>query len=235
MFKKIFDHENKFWRAMSKLADLVGLNLLFILCSLPVITFGASASAFYSMLMKIAEETEPYIVRGFFKAFKENFKKATIIWVIMFLAGAFLVFDAYLVTTVKDVFPAFLRYIIYAITFVYALMLSFVFALQAKFENTVGGTIKNSLLMGIGHFIPWGITIVLVTYSPLLLFIIRLDFIFYTLPLLVLCGFGVIGYLNSKCFLKVFKRYMPEPEPEIVSDPYDGFGIFPEYTDKTEE
>lgn len=233
MFKKVFNHENKFWRAMGKLADLVALNLLFLVCCLPVVTIGASASAFYSMLMKIAEETEPYILRGFFRAFKENFKKATIIWIIMFIIGAFLIFDIYLVTSAKDVFPTFFRYIIYAITFVYALMLSFVFALQAKFENTVGGTIKNSLLMGIGHFLPWGILIVIITYLPLLLFFIRLDFIFYTLPLLVLCGFGLIGYGNSKCFLKIFKRYMPEPEPEIESDPYEGFGIFPEVPDKS--
>lgn len=212
MFKKIFDHENGFWRGMSKVADIVGLNLLFMICCLPIITIGASASAFYSNMMKLVQDEETYIIHGFFSAFKENFKKATIIWLIMFFFGAFLALDIYLVTSAGDVFPAVFRYVIYAVTFIYALMLSFVFALQAKFENTVIGTIKNSLLMGIAHFLPWGIIIVVVTYLPFALLLVRLDILFFVLPLLFLLGFGVLAYINSKCFLRIFKRYIPEDE-----------------------
>lgn len=214
MFKKIFDHENGFWRGMSKVADVVSLNLLFMICCIPIITIGASASAFYTNMMKLAQNEESYILRGFFGAFKENFKKATIIWLIMFFLGAFLILDAYLVTTASDVFPVVFRYVIYAIVFVYAMMLSFVFALQAKFENSVLGTIKNSFLMGIAHFLPWGIIIVLVTYLPFALLLVRLDIILFIFPLLLLCGFGLIAYINSKCFLRIFKKYIPEESDE---------------------
>lgn len=212
MFKKIFDHENGFWRGMSKVADAVCLNLLFMICCIPIITIGASASAFYYNMMKLAQDEESYIIRGFFKAFKENFKKATLIWIIMFLLGAFLFADCYLITKTIVGFPAFLRYVIYAITFVYSMMLSFVFALQAKFENSILGTIKNSLFMGIAHFIPWGIIIVLTTYLPLMLLFVRLDIILYIFPVLVACGYALIFYINSKCFLRIFKRYIPMEE-----------------------
>ena len=193
MFNKIFDSENGFWRGMSKVADIVALNLLFILCSIPVVTIGASASAFYTIMLKLAKNEESYIFKGFIQAFKENFKKSTIIWLIMFLVGAFALVDIYLVSNAGDTFPAAFRYIIYAISFVYFLMLSFVFALQAKFENSIIGTIKNSLLMGIAHFLPWGVLIVLVTYLPVLILLMRLDFVIYLIPLMLIIGFGLLG------------------------------------------
>lgn len=214
MFKRIFDHENGFWRGMSKVADVVCLNLLFMICCIPIITIGASASAFYANMMRLVQNEESYILRGFFGAFKENFKKATMIWIIMFFLGAFLILDIYLVTSAGNVFPAVFRYIIYAITFVYAMMLSFVFALQAKFENSVLNTIKNSLLMGIAHFLPWGIIIVLVTYLPFALLFVRLDILMFLFPLLMLCGFGLLAYINSNCFVRIFKKYIPEETEE---------------------
>lgn len=214
MFKRIFDHENGFWRGMSKVADVVCLNLLFMICCIPIITIGASASAFYANMMRLVQNEESYILRGFFGAFKENFKKATMIWIIMFFLGAFLILDIYLVTSAGNVFPAVFRYIIYAITFVYAMTLSFAFALQAKFENSVLNTIKNSLLMGIAHFLPWGIIIVLVTYLPFALLFVRLDILMFLFPLLMLCGFGLLAYINSKCFVRIFKKYIPEETEE---------------------
>lgn len=218
MFNKIFDSENGFWRGMSKVADIVALNLLFILCSIPVVTIGASASAFYTIMLKLAKNEESYIFKGFIQAFKENFKKSTIIWLIMFLVGAFALVDIYLVSNAGDTFPAAFRYIIYAISFVYFLMLSFVFALQAKFENSIIGTIKNSLLMGIAHFLPWGVLIVLVTYLPVLILLMRLDFVIYLIPLMLIIGFGLLGYINSIFFNKIFKRYIPEEECEELSE-----------------
>lgn len=215
MFKKIFDHENGFWRAMSKVADIVTLNFLFMIFCLPVVTIGASASAFYYNMMKLVQNEESYILRGFFGAFKENFKKATILWIIMLVLGVFLALDCYFVTKNSSMFPMVFRYIIYAITFIYALMLSFVFALQARFENSIVGTLKNALLMGIAHFIPWGIIIVIVTYLPAaVLLFVRLDIILYIFPLLVAVGYGLIFYINSKCFLRIFKRYIPQEDTE---------------------
>ncbi|MGN1184899.1 MAG: DUF624 domain-containing protein, partial [Oliverpabstia sp.] len=73
----LFNPDNKFFTFMGKVADLMILNLLCIVCCLPIVTAGASITALYYVTLKIARNEETYIARGFFHSFKENFKQAT--------------------------------------------------------------------------------------------------------------------------------------------------------------
>ena len=80
-----FNPEGSVMRALSRVADLAILNVLWLVCSIPVVTMGASTTAFYSISMKMVRDEESYIIRGFFKAFKENFKQSLIVWLIFLL------------------------------------------------------------------------------------------------------------------------------------------------------
>ena len=95
MLRGIFDLDNPVMRFLSRVADIMILNLLFILCSIPVFTTGASLSALYYCLFKMKEGTEGYLVRKFFHSFRENFKQATLMWLIM-LVPAFIMFMEFL-------------------------------------------------------------------------------------------------------------------------------------------
>lgn len=79
----MFRIDGKFFGALSKLADLVILNILFLACCLPVVTIGASITALYAVTKKMAEDREGYIFKGFFISFKDNFKQSTIMWLIL--------------------------------------------------------------------------------------------------------------------------------------------------------
>ena len=87
---KIFDMDNPVFRTISKLVDLIWLNIIFIIFSLPVVTIGASVTALMSVTMKMARDREGYMWAGFWKSFKENFKQSTIIWIIMILVATVL-------------------------------------------------------------------------------------------------------------------------------------------------
>ena len=63
-----------------KLFDTLVLGLLFLLCSIPIITIGASATALYYAYDKVVRRNEGYAVRAFFHSFKMNFAQATLIW-----------------------------------------------------------------------------------------------------------------------------------------------------------
>ena len=77
---RFFNMDNKFFVFMGRIADLCMLNILCIVCCIPVITAGASLTAVYYVTMKMVRNEESYIFKGFIQAFKENFKKSTIIW-----------------------------------------------------------------------------------------------------------------------------------------------------------
>ena len=168
----MFSIDGKFYEAISKLVDLVILNILFLICCIPVVTIGASTTALYGVTKKMVKKSEGYIVRNFFKLFQENFKQSTMMWLILFVAGMIPTIDLYIINdmpkgmgqTVLQGF-ALLAMIFVLFVFLYAM------ALQSTFENTVKNTLKNAFLMGLGHF-PWTLLIMLVTLSPLLSLIV---------------------------------------------------------------
>ena len=95
---KLFNMDNKFFTVMGHVADLMILNIVFLICCLPVVTIGASLTALHYVTLKMARNEESYIVRSFFKSFKQNFRQATIINLIMLAVGAVLYVDLNIVT-----------------------------------------------------------------------------------------------------------------------------------------
>lgn len=87
---RFFSMDNKFFTFMNKVADLCILNIICLVCCIPIVTAGASITAMYYVTLKMVRNEEAYIVRSFFKSFKDNFKQATIINLIMIAVGAVL-------------------------------------------------------------------------------------------------------------------------------------------------
>lgn len=219
----LFNMDNGFWRAMGKVADIIILNILFIICCIPIVTIGASYTALYTVMLKLVKNEESYIAKGFFKAFKANFKQATIIWLILLFAGIFLVVDLYLTNFIEGTFMSVLHYIFIAFLFIYAAMFSYVFPILSKFDNTIKNTIKNSLLMSIAHF-PWTIVVVAVTALPIVIILfVNMNFVFgVLLPFMIFAGFAVLAFVKSHIFNRIFKRYIPgENEEDETSEESD--------------
>ena len=71
----IFNQDGWLYRGLNRLWDLIVLNILFFLTSIPIVTVGASLSALYTVTLKGVRKEDSYIVRSYFAAFRENFKK----------------------------------------------------------------------------------------------------------------------------------------------------------------
>lgn len=89
----LFNPENKFWNFVAKLTDVAVMSILWLICSLPIITIGASTASFYSFTMELVSDTEGKVVQSFFAGFKRCFKKATLIWLAQLAGSAFLAYD----------------------------------------------------------------------------------------------------------------------------------------------
>ena len=89
---KFFSTDSPLYRFLARLWDMIKLNFLWLVFSLPVVTMGAATVAAYSVTLKMVDEREGYVGRQFIKAFKENWKQGIPLGLI-FLAA---VYAAYL-------------------------------------------------------------------------------------------------------------------------------------------
>lgn len=218
---RFFNMDNKFFVFMGKIADLCMLNLLCIICCIPIVTAGASLTALYYVTMKMVRNEEAYIFRSFFRSFKQNFKQATVINIIMLAAAAFLYIDTNIAGKMGQPAGKILGMIFAAFTLLYVMILLYVYPLLAKFYNSVKNTFKNAILMAIRH-LPYTILMLLICACPILiLFIPSFQIQMSLIMLVILFGPAVIAYGNSHFFVRIFDKYIPEEsvseETEVMS------------------
>lgn len=205
----IFSSDSLLGRFLNWTADIFILNILWLICSLPIITIGASTTALYYSMMKRIRRDEGYVRTNFISSFKSNFKQSTIIWLIMLVIGAVLFADfrigLYLNTSNGNPVGKLILVISIILMIVYGLVLIYVFPVQAKFVNSVKDNIKNAFLMAVGHF---GYT--------LLIFAIIATFILLTfisqafIGVEILFGFGLYSFLTGNIFITVFRKHLPD-------------------------
>ena len=152
---KFFSYESKFSQLLLKLCYSCYLNLLWLLCSLPVFTVGAATTALYYVSLKIVREEEAHIAATFFRAFRENFRQATVLWLILLGVGLFLGADGYILYHLRKVSvgtPAVLWTLILAVVIaaavLYVIVLLYTFPLVASVRNSNAAMLKNAFLIG---------------------------------------------------------------------------------------
>lgn len=214
----LFNEDSVLVRILTLIANIMFLNLLFILCCLPIVTIGASVTALYSITLKMVTNRDKYIVRGFLQAFKNNFKQSTVIWLIMLFAGVLLIGDWYLANNMKLSIMETLNYVFAFLGFVYLMILSYVFPIQSKFENKISSTIINAAIIGIAHFLPYTLLIMIINAIPIAFLWLNADALLYlVIPFMLLAGFSSIAYANSWIFKRIFAKHLPK-EDELAKE-----------------
>lgn len=149
---RILDIDGPLIQFLSKMADLMWLNILTMICCIPIITAGASLTALNYMALKIVRNEEGYITRGFFKAFKENFKQSTAIWCLFLVVACVLGIDYRIMTTTDVKIGNVLQMLILITAMMTVFTLLYVFPVQAKFSNSIMRTIWNAFVLSIVQF-----------------------------------------------------------------------------------
>ena len=212
-----FSLDSKFSQIMGRVFDLMMLNIIFLIMCIPIVTIGANFTAMYYVTLKMIKNEETYIFRTYWKSFRENFKQATAIWLILLAVLIVLILDLLLVMRMPGTIT-YLRFVFLVLIFFEAMVLSYVFPVLSRFDNTVKNTIKNSILMAIRH-LPWTIMILLVNLCPLLIYVFSTTkIVSYLILLMFLLGFSTVALGCSWFFVnKIFPFYMPEEEKEVLT------------------
>lgn len=198
---RFLDVDSPLMQILGKVADLMWLNILAMVCCIPIVTTGASLTAMHYMALKIVRNEECYITRGFFKSFKENFKQGTIIWLIFLLIALLLGGDYIIMKDSGLEFHNVLKIVLTVVTVLAVMTFMCVFPLLARFENTVFNTIKNAFFMSILQ-LPKTIAMIVLAFFPLLLIAVS----YRLVPIAILFGMSIPAYLSAMMYNKFFKK-----------------------------
>jgi len=203
---KLFHPDSGLMKGLSMVGDLMLLNFLYILCCIPVVTIGAASAAMYSVTLKIAAREERKIVKPFFSAFKESFLRATAMWLIFLAAGYLITLGIRVINANPNDLPWVFN-VVYALAGILLLIvMSWSWPLEARFENSVGHTLKNALLLGLTHPFISLVTAVL-TVLPVAFAVFATYWFLVSSIIWFLFGFSCIAMVNSLLFHRVFKKY----------------------------
>lgn len=204
--KGVFHYDSPLMRFFSRIADLMILNVIALACMAPLVTIGAALTAMHSVLLAMVQKRERHIVLSYFKAFRENFKQSTALWLIMVVLGISLRLDMRIFRAASGLPSVVLQIVLGAAAIFWYLTFLYLFPLQAKFDNRKRETLKNALLMSIAAF-PRTLCMLAASAIPLL-FIWCMDM--RCLPLLLLLGVSGPGYLNALLYSPYFDRLNAE-------------------------
>lgn len=203
--------------AASKLFDLMLLNLLFLLGSLPIITAGASLSGMYYALFRLADD-EGSIVKDYWQGFRSDFGKSTAGWLLLLLIAAAAVENGYFLL-VTDNLSSWIVILFSVVLFWVFAVGSYLFPLIAKFNNTFGKNLKNSMLLCLIH-LPKTILMILMNNGLLVLLLWDPSLLRPLAAVILLGAFSIPGFFSTLLLKKVFAPYLSSAqEGEIREAP----------------
>lgn len=206
--EKIFGLDSKFFKYGTIFCDYIIVVILWLFCSIPIITIGASTTALYYVTTRQLSNREGYVTKDFFKSFKSNFIEATGVTLLM---GIFL---SVVLINIKFFTPdSAINTVLYVLQYVllYEILAFgiYVFPVLSRFDLKFKELLKTSFFMANRHL--------LTTFSCALL-IIASVLAFETLGILILLCAAAYAFISSLMFMKLFRKYVPDMDMDKHED-----------------
>lgn len=203
----LFKIDSPVFQGLTRICDILILNILWVICSLPVITLGASTAALYYSMLKINREKDYGITEMFFHSFRQNLKQGSKLTVLFLVSGLFIYVDIRACKIMNGTISNIAMVLLVILSVIWGMMVSYVFPLLAQFDNTIINILKSAFIISINNFLHT-IYIVVLNAIPFILFI-GLPYVFViSVPIWLTFGVAVIAFMNAKTFVKIFDKYI---------------------------
>ena len=205
----IFSLDNPLMQGINKVIDCIFLSILWVVFSIPIITFGAATSALYYTANKAVRNGRGYIWQQFWGGFKSSFKQSTVLWIIFAVVGLLLYNDARIVGLLNEAGSMGDSLYIAARTFFYVLLvvamlvLMYILIYIARFSAPMKSVVKNCVYMTLRH-LPWTILAGLIVAVA--------GFLIWLIPILAIIVPTLTAVLLTFVFERIFVRYMSEED-----------------------
>lgn len=202
----MFDLDSPLLSGLSKATDLVILNIIFVITCIPIITIGTAVTSMYEITLKMAKNEEAYIIKGYFKAFKSNFKKCTIIWFGYIILAFILLVDMYVAAHQDGQLWMTMYTIVLGFSVIVWWYFGMAFPLMGKFENTIKKSLINAGYLMVRH--AFTSFFVMFFNSVLLVLIVwNTSTLVYGLLGYLVFGFATVAYVNSTLLVRIYEKY----------------------------
>lgn len=211
---KLFDINNPLMRSLAKIGDLIILNLLFILCCLPLITIGPAVTALFSVMLKLIRDEEGSVTKDFFRAFRLNFKQSLLIHLLFLLVSFVLAVDIWFVFyAVAD--HGVMTYILLAVSGVLAIVTAmtmlYVYPVLARFDNSTRNTIQAAFILSFRHW-PTTVVLAVLVALPVVIMLIPNEAVVGFAYLMIIIGFSAFAMAQSILLRRVLDQYVPQSD-----------------------
>ncbi len=209
---KLFSPDSPAMEALSRLWDLIMLNLLYFFTCIPIVTIGAATTALYDVCFRLREERDHGLLRQYFRAFSGNFKQATIVWVVLLALFADIIWAIFLALAQVGVLrivalPAIVMLAVLAMTG------SYIFPLISRFSSKTLLLVKNAVILSIAY-LPRSLLMAVLNCFPIFLLVaypgdfLYLGFFWFTFY------FSATAYFHCYLLKKVFEPYLDDAKED---------------------
>lgn len=203
---RIMGAESPVMRFLSSFTNLIGVNLLIILFSVPLVTAGAAATAGLRVTRDIMNGEESHIVRSFWNAFRENFTQATLVWIPQAVVIAGLSGNFYLFQFLMDDAHYRKAIVLLAVLLVVVVGVGvYLYMLVETFQNKITEHLKNAFALFF-HYLPISVLLACLNALPAVLFVLSPYLFLQTFVVWAGFGFALICLLDNLMLKSVFTK-----------------------------
>lgn len=190
---------------MNRVFNLISLNVIWIVCCIPIITIGAATTAMYDVLLRLCFGEDVSVVHTFFKKFVFHLKKATVLFLIAAAVAIFLAFDFWCSLFCADGVRLVVQVVLLCIGFFAAAVGCFLFPTLAYFNENIRTTIKHAFVLSMKNGV-FTVFIMLISFLPFLLILLIPGFYFNTSLIWITIGFALLAQVNAMYFARIFDQ-----------------------------
>lgn len=207
--KELFNLNSPWVQRFAMLTNLVCLNILWLVCCIPVFTAGAATAALYHTVFLYHNKEDDAVLRPFFRAFRTNFKQSTLLFLPLFAALLLVVFDlVYLASYGKGTAVLFLLILVILLLMG---MLIHLFPLIARFDMNAKALLRTAFSLTALH-LPGTLTVIALLVLPVVLLLFFPDWFLRFGVVWAGVWFSAIAYFFGKFLLKIWNKHVPAEE-----------------------
>lgn len=195
-------------RFMMLITNLIALNVLWLLGCIPIVTAGASTVAMHTVLLSYINRKDDAVLKPFFRAFRENFRTVTPLWLMNLLVGAVMVAEIVYLSAGAELW---LKVVFGVLLLIYGAATSYLYPLLARYETTARQALLNSFMLPVRHLLS-SVCVVTLNVLPVFLLVAFPELFWKSILVWTVIGFSLIAYLDLKILLPVFQKYEPATE-----------------------